>query len=491
MAQIYENYSTGGSSGRPDYQIGPSQGSMQLLNRLARQPSRDLPSAIAQIGAAFIQAHGKKKKAETARMKQEERALKRSGWADALGAGETLRGLAANDPTILGDQDFIKFWTSTRPEKGYEDILDDQGRATAQRGPDGRVVAHPLAPKAPAPADTKEDAQGYLRYFGGEQHGERVYPEAQTPAAEPKISPTVAAYEQLLERGHLEPGTTYADFRGLGAARNTYNAPAPTPEKGYENIYDEAGRLTSQQLIPGSGAARDIAAEQAKAEAKARGEAQRGGIVSAHADAIRKMVGDGGWMTTGLGGSILQDLPGSTAHDVQQRLATLKALTGFEELNRMRAASPTGGALGQVSERELGFLQSVVGSLEQSQSRGQFLENLARVESAFAQIVHGAATPQPQAQPPGVAALATALTGPSTPAPAPDPPPAYTAAGVGLAPASSNPQQRVQDYATLPPDALKRQVQTMAERLAENPGAYPQAEIDAAKRAYDRAFPNE
>ena len=34
----------------------------------------------------------------------------------------------------------------------------------------------------------------------------------------------------------------------------------------------------------------------------------------------------------------------------------------------MRDASPTGGALGQVSERELGYLQSVLGSLEQSQT---------------------------------------------------------------------------------------------------------------------------
>ena len=138
-------------------------------------------------------------------MQREEREQKRSGWADALGAGETLRGLAANDPTILGDQDFIRFWTSTQPEKGYEDIFDDQGRATAQRGPDGRIVAHPLAPKAPTPAETKTDAQGYLRFFGGDRHGERVYPEALIPADEPKLSPTVAAFEQLIERGHLEP----------------------------------------------------------------------------------------------------------------------------------------------------------------------------------------------------------------------------------------------------------------------------------------------
>ena len=42
----------------------------------------------------------------------------------------------------------------------------------------------------------------------------------------------------------------------------------------------------------------------------------------------------------------------------------------------MRDASPTGGALGQVSERELGFLQSVFGSLDQSQSAEELAYNI-------------------------------------------------------------------------------------------------------------------
>ena len=45
------------------------------------------------------------------------------------------------------------------------------------------------------------------------------------------------------------------------------------------------------------------------------------------------------------------------------------------------------------------------------------------------------------------------------------------------------------DYATLKPDALKRQADQMAEELAVNPDAYSQEEIDAAKVAFDRAFP--
>jgi hypothetical protein len=46
----------------------------------------------------------------------------------------------------------------------------------------------------------------------------------------------------------------------------------------------------------------------------------------------------------------------------------------------MRNNSPTGGALGQVSEFENRLLQAVWGALEQSQSPSQFNENLDLVK---------------------------------------------------------------------------------------------------------------
>jgi hypothetical protein len=44
----------------------------------------------------------------------------------------------------------------------------------------------------------------------------------------------------------------------------------------------------------------------------------------------------------------------------------------------MRNNSPTGGALGSVTERELALLQATWGSLQQSQSKEQFEANLDR-----------------------------------------------------------------------------------------------------------------
>jgi hypothetical protein len=55
----------------------------------------------------------------------------------------------------------------------------------------------------------------------------------------------------------------------------------------------------------------------------------------------------------------------------------------------MRDSSPTGGALGQVTERELALLQSVAGTLDQAQSAEQLMQNLARLELEYGRVVHG------------------------------------------------------------------------------------------------------
>lgn len=67
---------------------------------------------------------------------------------------------------------------------------------------------------------------------------------------------------------------------------------------------------------------------------------------------------------------------GQGATDLSKVLDTIKANIGFEELQTMRDNSPTGGALGQVTERELAFLQSTIANIEQSQSEEQLRHHL-------------------------------------------------------------------------------------------------------------------
>lgn len=67
---------------------------------------------------------------------------------------------------------------------------------------------------------------------------------------------------------------------------------------------------------------------------------------------------------TGVVGNIFKILPESDANKIQSFLKPIQAFTGFKTLSDMKAASPTGGALGQVSEKELQFLQASWAALD-------------------------------------------------------------------------------------------------------------------------------
>ena len=84
--------------------------------------------------------------------------------------------------------------------------------------------------------------------------------------------------------------------------------------------------------------------------------------------------------TTGLVGAGSSFVPGTDAYNLKQRLLTIKANLGFDRLQQMRDASPTGGALGQVAVQELQALQATVGSLELGQTRQELQQNLDKIE---------------------------------------------------------------------------------------------------------------
>lgn len=89
--------------------------------------------------------------------------------------------------------------------------------------------------------------------------------------------------------------------------------------------------------------------------------------------------------TTGWGG-LMSSIPGTEARALSTDLDTIKANVGFEELQAMRDASPTGGALGQVSEQENRLLQSIRGSLDQLNAGQNLAENLSVVRESVAQL---------------------------------------------------------------------------------------------------------
>jgi hypothetical protein len=100
-------------------------------------------------------------------------------------------------------------------------------------------------------------------------------------------------------------------------------------------------------------------------------------------DANGKPLGKG-MIEGGFGGStglnsLLAGVPTTRAHDLQTKLDTIRGNIGFDKLQDMRANSPTGGALGSVSEQENKTLQAVMGSLDQGQTAPQFRDTLVKL----------------------------------------------------------------------------------------------------------------
>lgn len=259
---------------------------------------------------------------------------------------------------------------------------------------------NPEAQPQPEPREleTKQLADGHYYHVDpfGMQPPRRVNPDIQTPVetADP-VDPWagVKLVDGRPVRANQDGTFTSHDIAGMSADAAGPNADIKLPA-GYQWKMDDAGKSTGiMEPVPGSPQAAAVAAAADEianaAETRAQGESQQEAqraIVTETLGDVRKLA-QGGW-ATGLAGTVFGVLPGTDASDMEAKLDTLKGFASFETLQAMRNASPTGGALGQVSERELAMLQSQFGALEQSQSKQSFLSELDKFERLLDTVVN-------------------------------------------------------------------------------------------------------
>lgn len=238
-----------------------------------------------------------------------------------------------------------------------------------------------------------------------------VQPAPKSPTLTPPATPTV-------EQGG-QPGTQAAT---PAPAPVPVPALAPTPEptsaptevNPYANWNLEAigqlamlptkeGAKAREMLKEYRGWQSDMAkAEKDRVEAEAKsGKAEKAeqemrngaGFALNAANTIEDLISDSnGWKTTGYLGSKLGEVAGTDAYAVRQNLNTLKAALSFEKLQAMRNASPTGGALGNVSDMELRLLASTVASLDPNMDYEQFARNLSIVKAVMSDIANNTQT---------------------------------------------------------------------------------------------------
>lgn len=162
----------------------------------------------------------------------------------------------------------------------------------------------------------------------------------------------------------------------------------PTAPAGWAYFPKEGGGFRLDP-VPGGPAEMEIAGAEAKATAAQGKKEATADFMVQDIGRVRDLVDGSKIPVTGPVGAVASSIPGTGAHDAYQLLEGIKSNIGFGALQAMRDSSPTGGALGQVTERELALLQRTAGSVEQSQSEDQFLRNLDRLKEQYNEVIHG------------------------------------------------------------------------------------------------------
>ena len=85
-------------------------------------------------------------------------------------------------------------------------------------------------------------------------------------------------------------------------------------------------------------------------------------------------------------GNVTRVIGGTALNDLEGALDTVRSNIAFTRLQRMRQESPTGGAVGNVSDSDLRLLASTIASLDRSQSDEVFEGNLQRVIDSYQRV---------------------------------------------------------------------------------------------------------
>lgn len=95
----------------------------------------------------------------------------------------------------------------------------------------------------------------------------------------------------------------------------------------------------------------------------------------------------GGMVSSPIGRTITQHIPGTPAKDLAGLLDTIRSNTAFKTLQQMRQQSPTGGAVGNVSDADMRLLGSTIASLDPAQSNDKFESDMHDVINSYGKVL--------------------------------------------------------------------------------------------------------
>ena len=189
-----------------------------------------------------------------------------------------------------------------------------------------------------------------------------------SPLATPAPTGTAMPSADALRFGNTAIPAPVPGMTAPAAAAAAAASPAVNPFAGVtpEQKAEATARVAKQKLLP-------------KARATVRVLEDKTQIVE---DAINEAIALADATTTGIAGSAFSSIPGTPAFRLKTILDTVRANVGFEALSEMRQNSPTGGALGNVSDMENKLLQATIAAMEQGLDATSLKANLEKVRNA-------------------------------------------------------------------------------------------------------------
>lgn len=214
------------------------------------------------------------------------------------------------------------------------------------------------AAKTPFSAMKNEDAQGRVTSSVLDRRTGVVRPVTMEGAAPPAAGGPPAGSEPVIDPATGQPTQAQPQpqiFRSQS-----------TREKAFET---QAGKSEAERN-----------ADLVKAKPQRQFAVKNVELQSKHAaEDIDDLIGRVNSLTAGAGGTLLDHFPGTAARDLQSDLASVTARIFSSQLQAMRDASKTGGAVGNVSDREGDKIGSLLGALQIGQSPEQLVKNLKKV----------------------------------------------------------------------------------------------------------------
>lgn len=210
--------------------------------------------------------------------------------------------------------------------------------------------------------------------------------EANNPFA--NVPDSVRALQIRAQEAGLVPGTPqYTNFMLNGGDRGiTINNEGAVPA-GMRAVRDDQGRILQYEPIPGSPAANDAVAAATKAKnSQDLKDVAANTVVSSIGKALDAFEAPG-LPATGTIGNMMAPISESNSAALRRQLATVKSNITMDSLQAARAASPTGAALGAVSDKEGELLANKIGSLDPSSPT--FDRDILDVQKTYLQTVYG------------------------------------------------------------------------------------------------------